>query len=146
MNFSWTVIHRSSWLFIKPLWLKKLRMNIPLVNDGTLPKNVPLFTVCRNVIMVNYVFGEKLLVSVWLEYEFFWNIFTRAPVEHLSMFKYFSVWYGLEDTVQYSISQEICTRFCCALLCCGYAIVHNELTWSIYPYSSGLVCWHWGNR
>ena len=28
----------------------------------------------------------------------------------------------------YSISQEICTRFCCALLCCGYAIVHNEFT------------------
>ena len=46
----------------------------------------------------------------------------------------------------YSISQEICTRFCCALLCCGYAIVHNEFTWSIHPYSSGLLCWHWGNR
>ena len=46
----------------------------------------------------------------------------------------------------YSISQEICTRCCCALLCCGYAIVHNEFTWSIYPYSSGLLCWHWGNR
>ena len=46
----------------------------------------------------------------------------------------------------YSISQEICTRFCCALLCCGYAIVHNDFTWSIYPYSSGLLCWHWGNR
>ena len=46
----------------------------------------------------------------------------------------------------YSISQEICTRFCCALLCCGYVIVHNEFTWSIYPYSSGLLCWHWGNR
>ena len=46
----------------------------------------------------------------------------------------------------YSISQGICTRFCCALLCCGYAIVHNEFTWSIYPYSSGLLCWHWGNR
>ena len=30
--------------------------------------------------------------------------------------------------------------------CCGYAIVHNEFTWSIYPYSSGLLCWHWGNR
>ena len=27
----------------------------------------------------------------------------------------------------YSITQEICTRFCCALLCCGYAIVHNEV-------------------
>ena len=48
--------------------------------------------------------------------------------------------------IWYSISQEICTRFCCALLCCGYAIVHNEFTWSIYPYSSGLLCWHWGNR
>ena len=51
---------------------------------------------------------------------------------------------GLTRT--YSISQEICTWFCCALLCCGYAIVHNEFTWSIYPYSSGLLCWHWGNR
>ena len=47
---------------------------------------------------------------------------------------------------KYSISQEIYTRFCCALLCCGYAIVHNEFAWSIYPYSSGLLCWHWGNR
>ena len=47
---------------------------------------------------------------------------------------------------EYSISQEICTRFCCALLCCDYAIVHNEFTWSIYPYSSGLLCWHLGNR
>ena len=46
----------------------------------------------------------------------------------------------------YSISQEICTRFCCALFCCGYAIIHNEFTWSIYPYSPGLLCWHCGNR
>ena len=53
---------------------------------------------------------------------------------------------SLECTRIYSISQEICTRFCFALLCCGYAIVHNEFTWSIYPYSSGLLCWHWGNR
>ena len=51
-----------------------------------------------------------------------------------------------EEGANYSKSQEICTRFCCALLCCGYAIVHNEFTWSIYPYSSGLLCWHWGNR
>ena len=50
------------------------------------------------------------------------------------------------NKLTYSISQEICTRFCWALLCCGYAIVHNEFTWSIYPYSSGLHCWHWGNR
>ena len=31
-------------------------------------------------------------------------------------------------TQLYSISQEICTRFCCALLCCVYAIVHNEIS------------------
>ena len=32
----------------------------------------------------------------------------------------------LWSSITYSISQEIYTRFCCALLCCGYAIVHNE--------------------
>ena len=63
-------------------------------------------------------------VAIW------WEIIARGPA----------------DIAAYSISQEICTRFCCALLCCGYAIVHNEFTWSIYPYSSGLLCWHWGNR
>ena len=42
----------------------------------------------------------------------------------------------LQPSTWYSISQEICTRSCCALLWCGYAIVHNEFTWSIYPYSS----------
>ena len=61
--------------------------------------------------------------------------------EQLSSPRYFG-----KTTLSYSISQEICTRFCCAVLCCGYAIVHKEFTWSIYPYSSGLLCWHWGNR
>ena len=55
-----------------------------------------------------------------------------------------STWINFNPSMdKYSISQEICTRFCCALLCCGYAIVHNEFTWGIYPYSSGLLCWHW---
>ena len=64
----------------------------------------------------------------------------RDPVTHIYSYKLVGHW------SRYSISQEICTRFCCALLCCGYAIVHDEFTWSIYPYSSGLLCWHWGNR
>ena len=46
-----------------------------------------------------------------------WNPSLRKTVTHI-----------------YSISQEMCTRFCCALLCCGYAIVHNEFTVSFYPY------------
>ena len=54
--------------------------------------------------------------------------------------------WSVKQAAGWSISQEICTRFCCALFCCGYVIVHNEFTWSIYPYSSGLLCWHWGNR
>ena len=40
----------------------------------------------------------------------------------------------------------LCFVLCFVLLCCGYAIVHNEFTWSIYPSPSGLLCWHWGNR
>ena len=32
----------------------------------------------------------------------------------------------------YCISQEICTRFCYALLCCGYAIVHNEYSHEVF--------------
>ena len=39
----------------------------------------------------------------------------------------------------YSISQEICTRFllCCALL--------RGIHWLIFPYPSGLLHWHCGN-
>ena len=80
------------------------------------------------------------------------NIFNEGPWERCSCCDQFmpftnrvhqcSIWFDCT----YSISQEICTRFCCALLCCGNAIVHNEFTWSIYPYSSVLLCWHWGNR
>ena len=35
---------------------------------------------------------------------------------------------GAGQMSDYSISQEIYIRFCCALFCCGYAIVHNEFT------------------
>ena len=74
--------------------------------------------------------------NVWYDCVFTWiHIFTWLELASHITQQHF-----------YSISQEICTRFCCALLCCGYAIVHNEFTWSIYPYSLGLLCWHWGNR
>ena len=38
-----------------------------------------------------------------------------------------------------SISQQICAWFCLALCHCG-------IIWSIYPYFSGLLQWHWGNH
>ena len=40
--------------------------------------------------------------------------------------------------VVYSISQEICTRFC---LLCFVVVIH----WLILPHSSGLLHWHCGN-
>ena len=47
--------------------------------------------------------------------------------------------------IQY-IARNMHTVFCRALLFYGHVMVHNEFTWSINPYSSGLLCWHWGNR
>ena len=68
--------------------------------------------------------------------------FINSYIDDVHAYTFITQRYGHLDLFYlYSISQEICTRFCCALLCCGYAIVHNEFTWSIYPYSSGLLCW-----
>ena len=57
-----------------------------------------------------------------------------------------TVTYSPEVAPEITIYPKKYSRFRCALLCCGYVIVHNEFKWSIYPYSSGLLCWHWGNR
>ena len=57
--------------------------------------------------------------------------FFDINVQSTNKFKTFMNDYILRkllDVITYSISQEICTRFCCALLCCGYAIVHKEFT------------------
>ena len=79
----------------------------------------------------------------WSTQPWFWTLMeTCFPSWYRKGYNPLALW----TSSTYSISQEKCTRFCCALLCCGYAIVHNEFTWSIYPYSSGLLCWHWGNR
>ena len=85
---------------------------------------------------------------IWPYTHFSWTtVETRAvATDYISMIYILIPMPSFQLLFSYSISQEICTRFCCALLCCGYAIVHNEFTWSIYPYSSGLLCWHWGNR
>ena len=76
----------------------------------------------------------KLIAVTWL-----WKSDSRLAILVMS-----AIICLVDRWFRYSISQEICTRFCCALLCCGYVIVHNEFTWNIYPYSSGFLCWHWG--
>ena len=45
----------------------------------------------------------------------------------------------------YSTAHEICTYSCCAMFCCVY-IFFNGSIWLIFPYSSGLLHWHWGNH
>ena len=84
------------------------------------------------------LFSSIKVVLFWEQV--YWSVLLRVQLTFSH--HWFRKWLNAE----YSISHEIYTRFCCALLCCGYAIVHNEFTWSIYPYSSGLRCWHWGNR
>ena len=44
--------------------------------------------------------------------------------------------YHTENEIIQYIPRNMHT-FCCALLCCGYAIVHNEFTWSIYHIHQG---------
>ena len=34
---------------------------------------------------------------------------------------------------------RICTPFCCALLCCGYVIVHDEFTWVFIHIHQGCL-------
>ena len=46
---------------------------------------------------------------------------------------------------KHTISHEICT-WCFCLPCCGYIIVFSGFMGCIYPYPSGLLHWHWGNR
>ena len=88
--------------------------------------------------------NTKITLS-WAHKQFATRVHTLFSMSELTMALFTRIYWSLA-LMNYSISQEICTRFCCALLCCRYAIVHNEFTWSIYPYSSGLLCWHWGNR
>ena len=47
--------------------------------------------------------------------------------------------YHVNYRFNYSISQEICTRFFALL--CFVVVIH----WLIFPYPSGLHHWHWGN-
>ena len=90
-------------------------------------------------------------VSIWWRHHAHFHA-RRHTWKAQRFYHYYQTWrmhiqiYSCIRTYVYSISQDICTRFCCALLCCGYVIVRNEFKWSIYPYSSGLLCWHWGNR
>ena len=51
-----------------------------------------------------------------------------VPYDIFDIKKRFMGYSYIPEPPDYSISQEICARFCCALLCCGYAIVHNEFT------------------
>ena len=93
-----------------------------------------------------------LFQCVWLYFMCHIRFYTRACKIH---YKSSDTWWlrlillimsQIIHGGMYSISQEIRKRVCWALRCCGYAIVHNEFTWSIHPYSSGLLCWHLGNR
>ena len=87
---------------------------------------------------------QNLSDSVWHFWFYMWNVPTWKLYFILPGRRFYRLmtpsksWNRSSSTrMRYSKSQEICTRFCCALLCCGYAIVHNEFTWSIYHIHQG---------
>ena len=84
------------------------------------------YTVCTEMRSMWNVYLGGLLFKTWQQCQDSHVIF----IEYL-----YCILYLLDRT--YSISQEICTRFCCAFLCCGYAIVHNEFTWIIIHIHRG---------
>ena len=118
-----------------PTWPEQM-MTRPI--DACMTRQAPRVHCTR--LLSSFIFKSCIL---WETYMFFNS---AKQIRQLMILKHHKLPRNMSIDLTYSISQEICTRFCCALLCCGYAIVHNEFTWSIYPYSSGLLCWHWGNR
>ena len=87
---------------------------------------------------------QNLSDSVWHFWFYMWNVPTWKLYFILPGRRFYRLmtpsksWNRSSSTrMRYSKSQDICTRFCCALLCCGYAIVHNEFTWSIYHIHQG---------
>ena len=70
---------------------------------GAKPLSEPMLNTC----IINSNLGNKLQ----------WHL------KRISRGERFAARHYIEVYIEYSISQEICTRFCCALLCCGYAIV-----------------------
>ena len=115
----------------------KIRSNFALAHDTTYGRAMGYFS----------WFIQRMISSIYRGRIVLWGWCDRTKIWSYSYYQNYCYYtYGMHNYHSYSISQEICTRFCCALLCCGYAIVHNEFTWSIYPYSLGLLYWHWGNR
>ena len=126
----WSILHHL---------IKILSMYWTRVYGKTTRYIRPITRVSGNQKMFHYIWSREVPFSC----DFNWM---NGKTFQVSNIWHAIVAYGDWGCItSYSISQEVCTLFCCALLCCGYAIVHNEFTWIIYPYSSGLLCWHWGN-
>ena len=53
-----------------------------------------------------------------------------------------AIWYMSNKIISWSVSFNICTRFCCRVI----SSVLSVFIWLIYPYSSGYLHWYWGNR
>ena len=141
---NYTVLLGLKWLWVFWRFLVSLVRKIGHAISSTLYATFSTFHICIN-------FFEEInaiVTKIWSKtFNFMMESWAKETWTHGQCNTWNHSNYTRETRVyEYSISQEICTRFCCALLCCGYAIVHNEYTWSIYPYSSGLLCWHWGNR
>ena len=140
-----SISNYCEWMSKEPIpWSPQWALSL-VVGARTMRTDRPRYCTSMVIGQWFYVIHRKQSTATWDIHEWSRMTVTMCPIKYAHRFcALFCCGYCSWDS--YSISQEICTRFCCALLCCGYAIFHNEFTWSIYPYSSGLLCWHWGNR
>ena len=73
---------------------------------------------------------NRRLATIWTDEPVYWHIWVFSP-----------------QWVNYSTPHTTCTWFCCALFCWAYIIsVHRGFVWSIYPYPSELLRWHWDSH
>ena len=87
---------------------------------NTFPLMTPLWLVYHVQTILCYLIvktGITAYLNKLLEYPTKWRL-----VMHMSKSRCMVI-----TKHMYSIPREICTRFCCTLLCCGYAIVRNEV-------------------
>ena len=135
---------QSDQKYLLCLWYLKYENRRPNIVDSlyNFPRNKHISLGNDEIIHHKEQIKDKTMETYITVSPYVWELYVKwQQSAHMTDTNYRHIF---REPWEYSISQEICTGVCCALLCCGYAIVHNEFTWSIYPYSSGLLCWHWG--
>ena len=96
---------------------------------------------------INHLHKFETFEMIFLEQKFLstiTSIFLDIPrLTYPTIYSTYPTIYSTYPTI-YSTSHKTCTQFCFPMLS-GHCVL-SGLTWCIYPYSSGLLHWHWDNH